>query len=93
MFGGPCLNLLLLLIPGMENYCERYAPTIYSVSQSMGPTPHMEGETLEVVQKQLCDRIPLEKLQERRQWRDACLTKLAVLKKEVEAMPKTGLKK
>ena len=77
----------------MENYCERYAPTIYSVSQTMAPVPHLEGETLKEVHKQLCNRIPLEKLQERRQWRDACLTKLAVLKRDVEAMPKTGLKK
>lgn len=77
----------------MENYCERYAPTIYSVSQSMGPIPHMQNETLKTVHEQLCDRISCEKLQERRQWRDACLTKLSVLKNEMEAMPKTGLNK
>ncbi|KAK3913432.1 Lambda-crystallin-like protein [Frankliniella fusca] len=78
---------------GMVSYCERYASTIYSVSQSMGPIPHMEGKALENIQKQMCERIPLEKLQERRQWRDACLTKLSVLKKEVESLPVTGLAK
>ncbi|XP_034238246.1 lambda-crystallin homolog [Thrips palmi] len=78
---------------GMQNYCERYAPTIYSVSQSMGPIPHMQNETLKTVHKQLCDSIPLDKLQERRQWRDTCLTRLSVLKQEMEAMPNTGLAK
>lgn len=78
---------------GMENYCERYAPTIYAVSQSMGPIPHMQNETLKTVHKQLCDSVPIEKLQERRQWRDACLTKLSVLKQQMEAMPNNGLAK
>lgn len=77
----------------MESYAERYATTIHDVSSGMGPVPRMAGASLATVHKQLCDRIPLEKLQERRQWRDAALTKLAVLKKEVEAMPKTGLRK
>lgn len=59
----------------------------------MGPIPHMQNATLKTVHKQLCDSIPIEKLQERRQWRDACLTKLSVLKQEMEAMPNTGLVK
>ncbi|KAJ1520744.1 hypothetical protein ONE63_003839 [Megalurothrips usitatus] len=87
------LETAYLNAEGMLNYCDRYAETIYSVSQSMGPTPRMEGEAAKNVQKELCERIPMEKLQERRQWRDACLTRLAVLKKEVEALPNTGLKK
>ncbi|KAJ1528750.1 hypothetical protein ONE63_007137 [Megalurothrips usitatus] len=78
---------------GMLNYCDRYAPTINSVSHSMGPIPLMQGETAKSVHEQLCESIPIEKLQERRQWRDTCLTKLSILKKEVEALPQTGLKK
>lgn len=78
---------------GMESYAERYASTIHSVSSGMGPVPHMQGDVLAAVSRQLCDRIPLDKLQERRQWRDAALTKLAVLKREMEAVPKTGLRK
>lgn len=58
----------------------------------MGPIPHMQSETLQEVHTQLCNDIPLDKLQERRQWRDACLTKLSVLKNEMEAMPNTGRK-
>lgn len=69
---------------GMKSYIERYGQTIYNVSQSMGPVPKMEGEVAESVCQQLNELYPLDKLQERRAWRDACLTRLAVLKKEMK---------
>lgn len=82
-FLGP-METAHLNAEGMLNYCERYSKTIYAVSETMGPTPKMEGPTMLEVAKQLEQMCPLEDLQSRRAWRDSCLTKLAQLKKEVE---------
>lgn len=49
----------------------------------MGPTPRMGGELLEKISEQMNNICPLDKLAERRAWRDACLTKLSLLKKDV----------
>ena len=49
----------------------------------MGPTPKMEGPAEQEITRQLFEMCPMEKLPERRAWRDACLTKLSQLKKEV----------
>ncbi|XP_044727758.1 lambda-crystallin homolog [Chrysoperla carnea] len=68
---------------GMTNYFERYSKTIYDVSVTMGEVPKMEGPTAVEIAKQLEQKVPLNKLQERRIWRDLCLTKLSQLKNEV----------
>jgi len=68
---------------GMASYCDRYGKTIYEVSKTMGPTPRMEGPDAEEIFKQLEEMCSIEKLPERRAWRDACLTKLSQLKKEM----------
>ncbi|ETN63214.1 3-hydroxyacyl-coa dehyrogenase [Anopheles darlingi] len=81
-FLGP-LETAHLNAEGMLNYCERYSNTIYAVSETMGPTPRMEGKVAEQVAKELEEMVPIEKLPERRAWRDACLTKLAQLKKNI----------
>lgn len=47
----------------------------------MGPIPKMTGPVAESIAKQLEDMCPLDKLNERRAWRDSCLTKLSQLKK------------
>lgn len=70
---------------GMLNYCERYSKTINAVSHTMGPIPKMEGKQAEIVSKQLNDMVPIDKLQERRAWRDNCLMKLSQLKNEMNA--------
>lgn len=49
----------------------------------MGPIPKMEGPIAEKVSNQLNAMCPLDKLVERRAWRDACLTKLSILKQEM----------
>lgn len=69
---------------GMASYCERYAASIHAVSETMGPTPRMVGAQAAAVSEQLNAMCPLDKLAERRAWRDACLTRLAQLKKEME---------
>lgn len=80
-FLGP-LETAHLNAEGMESYCDRYSKTIYDVSVTSGPVPKFEGPLVKEINEQLCAKVPIEKLPERRAWRDACLTKLSVLKKE-----------
>lgn len=68
----------------MSNYCERYAETIFNVSNTLGPVTRFEGASLENVDKQLTDQVPLDKLQEKRAWRNNCLASLAKLKQEID---------
>lgn len=49
----------------------------------MGPTPKMEGPVLDDINKQLEQMCSIDQLPQRRAWRDACLTKLSQLKKEM----------
>lgn len=72
----------------MKKYCEHYANGIYNVSKSFGPVLKFEGETAENITEQLNAICPLDKLQERRAWRDTALTKLSILKKEMKKMEK-----
>uniref|UniRef100_A0A1A9X009 3-hydroxyacyl-CoA dehydrogenase NAD binding domain-containing protein n=1 Tax=Glossina brevipalpis TaxID=37001 RepID=A0A1A9X009_9MUSC len=66
---------------GITNYLERYSKTIHSVSETMGPPPVMgESSTAMEVAKQLDDLVPLDKLPERRLYRDNCLMQLSILK-------------
>lgn len=74
----------MVICVGMENYCERYSKSIYSTSMTFKPVPKMEGAQAKVVAEQLNKMTPLDKLAERRAWRDACLTRLSVLKKEMK---------
>ncbi|XP_026481999.1 lambda-crystallin homolog isoform X1 [Ctenocephalides felis] len=68
---------------GMKSYCDRYSKTIYAVSETMGPTPKMEGPQALEVARQLEEMCPLDQLEKRRIWRDNCLTKLSQLKNEM----------
>lgn len=68
---------------GMLDYCDRYAKGIFNVSETFGPVPKLESKEAENIHKQLCEKIPLEKLEERRQWRDDRLAYLAKLKKTI----------
>jgi L-gulonate 3-dehydrogenase len=67
----------------MNNYCDRYAETIYTVSKTLGPVTRFEGPNLANVNQQLEEQVPLDKLQERRAWRNACLASLAKLKQDI----------
>ncbi|XP_043491055.1 lambda-crystallin homolog [Polistes fuscatus] len=68
---------------GMKKYCETYNKSIYDVSMTFGPVPKFVGETAEKISNELNEMCPLDKLQQRRAWRDKALTKLANLKKEL----------
>lgn len=72
----------------MKDYCKRYGEGIYKVSETFGPNPLTAGELAEKVHKEICKISPLEKLAERRQWRDARLTALAQMKRILEEQEK-----
>lgn len=81
-FLGP-LETAHLNAEGFVNYCQRYANTIHAVSKTFNETLiKMEGPLVNDISKQLEEMVPIDKLQERRQWRDFCLTKLSQLKKD-----------
>ncbi|XP_061710178.1 lambda-crystallin homolog [Cydia pomonella] len=70
---------------GMANYIERYGETIYNVSNTMGPIPRMtQCPGAASICQQLNQLVPLDRLQERRAYRDAALTRLSILKKELK---------
>ncbi|KAJ0179814.1 hypothetical protein K1T71_004405 [Dendrolimus kikuchii] len=74
----------LLNAEGMDSYIERYGDTIYKVSNTFGAVPRMtQSKTRETICKQLEKMVPMNRLQDRRAWRDACLTRLSILKKEM----------
>ncbi|CAH1173643.1 unnamed protein product [Phaedon cochleariae] len=73
---------------GFEDYCRAYSKTIHEVSSDFKPTPKFEGPHVKEIARQLEAEVPLDRLQERRNWRDACLTKLSQLKKEMNKLKK-----
>ena len=51
--------------------------------KTLGPVTRFEGENLATVNQQLEEQVPLDKLQERRAWRNSCLASLAKLKQDI----------
>jgi len=80
-FVGP-LEICHLNAEGMREYAEKYNRGYLNVCSTMGPAPSWDGEVLEKISAQLEAKVPVEKLQERRKWRDQRLAGLAKLKKE-----------
>ncbi|KAG0412420.1 hypothetical protein HPB47_010431 [Ixodes persulcatus] len=70
------------LVPRMVEYCQKYAKGIVKVSQSFGPVPSYDGPTLDKVNKELVEKIPVKDLPKWRKWRDMRLAALAKLKKD-----------
>lgn len=83
-FMGP-LQTAHLNAEGMLNYCERYGETIYNVSQTLGPRDHFGEAEAQEVSRQLCEIVPLDKLEERRTWRNTCLASLAKIKQDMDS--------
>ena len=50
---------------------------------TFGPVPRFVGEVAEKINEEMQELVPVEKLQERRNWRDQALTKLSILKAEM----------
>eukprot|EP00731_Ephydatia_muelleri_P032089 Em0023g596a len=82
-FMGP-FETIHLNANGVEDYCHRYGANITTVCESEAPPRPLSGPTLETLSASLCSKIPLEKLEERRKWRDARLGALAAHKRDME---------
>lgn len=80
-FLGP-LETAHLNAEGFANYCSRYKDSMYAVCQTFKPIPKFGGPTAENIAQQLNKITPLDKLAERRKWRDESLIKLSQLKKK-----------
>ncbi|OWF45012.1 lambda-crystallin homolog [Mizuhopecten yessoensis] len=84
-FIGP-LETMHLNANGIADYCERYAEGAYNVQkETFKPVPVMyDVETAMKVQEEFSQTMPLDKLAERRSWRDKRLAEISKLKKTLE---------
>jgi L-gulonate 3-dehydrogenase len=69
---------------GMEDYCKRYGANITTVCESESPARALSGETLTVINDAMVKKVPLQKLRERREWRERRLAALVSHKAEME---------
>ena len=69
---------------GMQEYCELYGDNILTVCKTQEPPRPLSGATLETVRKAMEEKVPLEKLDERRRWRDNRLAALAIHRRREE---------
>lgn len=70
---------------GARNYCERYGAGISSVVEEQQNVRSLSGETLDKVEKYLNSKLPLDKLDERRKWRDEWLK--AITREKIKMRP------
>jgi hypothetical protein len=68
----------------MKEYFEKYGKGIYDINMDFGPVPKMEGKTAQLICDDMTKKIPIEKLAERRKWRDERLIALSQLKKKLD---------
>ena len=69
----------------MRDYCERYGTNITTVVSDKYSTPrNLSGDTLTQMSNHFNKQTPLDKLEEKRQWRDQCLKKLNEFKEAMK---------
>lgn len=78
-FMGPWMTAHLNAA-GMADYLERYSNGIYNVSRDCQPLLRLEGEAAQQIVDTMTHEVPIEKLNEKRAWRDMCLIELAKVK-------------
>ncbi|XP_060552724.1 lambda-crystallin homolog isoform X1 [Ruditapes philippinarum] len=69
---------------GMKDFCSMYADPLYELQKQSGPPIMFEGSPLEKIQEELEQQIPLDKIEQRREWRDRKLAELYKLKNKAE---------
>ena len=67
---------------GMREYFEKYSQGIYDVSRTFGPVPMMKGPTADLIVKEMEQTIPVDRLEQRRTWRDERLIELSSIKQK-----------
>ena len=75
----------LFCFKGMKEYFEKYAKSMESVCKDFGPVPtfNPNEKGAKIIIEEMNKRIPVEKLPERRKWRDERLIGLSQLKKKL----------
>jgi len=81
-FMGPWMTAHLNAA-GMGDYLERYADGIYNVSCDCVPLRKIEGEAAQQIVDVMNHEVPLDKLAQKRAWRDKCLIELAKIKDQL----------
>ncbi|BES94387.1 3-hydroxyacyl-CoA dehydrogenase, NAD Hypothetical protein domain [Nesidiocoris tenuis] len=82
-FLGP-METAHLNAEGMEAYYHHYRESMWNTIQQFDPAEKFEGPTADDIVKQLTEKIPLDKLADKRRWRDNCLTQLSILKNKLK---------
>lgn len=73
------------IIIGIENTLERYGGMFYGLSKTLSPAVKLDdGPLVQTIVTELNSKVPLDKLQEERAWRNTCLAALAKLKKDLK---------
>lgn len=81
------LNVLLEKLKhiGMQDYCERYGANITTVvSDEYSTARNLSGDTLTKMSNHFNKQIPLDKLEEKRQWRANYLKQLIKFKETMK---------
>lgn len=68
---------------GMRDYYDRYTEGIHRVSMDCLPLLRLEGPAAESIADAMFEKVPAEKLDEKRAWRDQCLMELAQVKRRL----------
>lgn len=69
---------------GMRDYYDRYTEGIYRVSRDcLTPLLKLEGPAAETIAESMFEQVPVDRLDEKRAWRDKCLIELAQVKKRL----------
>lgn len=61
---------------GVDDYLRRYSNGLWSVLRDRPECTKMEGQVVEKISNSLNEQVPLDKLDEKRAWRDLCLKEL-----------------
>ena len=68
----------------MYSYADRYAKMIEDIMATFREPDKFSGPTLDLIQAEMEQLVPLDKLNERRQWRDKRLAALEQLKRSLD---------
>jgi len=69
---------------GIRDYFNRYGKGIYDVSTDFRPLSRIEGPAVDRIEQEMLTKIPLDKLEERKKWRDDRLKAISKLKKQLD---------
>eukprot|EP01136_Pigoraptor_vietnamica_P018761 Opistho-1_new@5556 len=76
-FMGPFQTIDLNAPEGVDDYCRRYGEGIFRVCETQKDPRKMEGAAVQEINEAMRRQVPLDKLPQRREWRDAQLAALA----------------